>query len=251
MRRFPSAPLRALAPISWPTDKHQVLRSCLRLSTIWREYHLNARIIMPYTYAMLGFTALALASPIPKHPPHIFVISRDLPSTVETVHEVISGRGLIFATTDLGKSHPLPKAISISGTNTSAQGPASSDFPSQAFFSLSQDSQWGPGDISNIIFGFVTSILGTIAVGLTYCLYRRQSPSELSGSRTTYLPIIKLLIVLSTDESIELSDVLVSQPSGDDDTLPLEDLPPAYTSVDASTDSLGQQGAGSSVSPQP
>lgn len=205
---------------------------------------------MPYTYAMLGFTALALASPIPKHPPHIFVISRDLPSTVETVHEVISGRGLIFATTDLGKSHPLPKAISISGTNTSAQGPASSDFPSQAFFSLPQDSQWGPGDISNIIFGSVTSILGTIAVGLTYCLYRQQSPSQQSGLSTTYFLIKKLLIVLSTDEPIELGDVPV-QPSDHEDTLSHEDLPPAYTSVDASTDSLGRQGAGSSVSPQP
>lgn len=181
---------------------------------------------------MLGFAALALASPIPKHPPHIVVISRDLPSTVETVHEIISRRGLIVATTDIGRSQPLPKAISISGTNTTAQGPASSDFPSQASFSLPQDSQWGPGDISNVFFGSVATVLGTIAVGLTYCLYRRQSPSQ------------------QLDESIELSDIPVSQPSDDDDTLPLEDIPPAYTSVDASTDSLGQQDGGSSVSPQ-
>ena len=199
---------------------------------------------------MLGFAALALASPIPKHPPHIVVISRDLPSTVETVHEIISRRGLIVATTDIGRSQPLPKAISISGTNTTAQGPASSDFPSQASFSLPQDSQWGPGDISNVFFGSVATVLGTIAVGLTYCLYRRQSPSQQLGSQTTCLPIIKLLIALSTDESIELSDIPVSQPSDDDDTLPLEDIPPAYTSVDASTDSLGQQDGGSSVSPQ-
>lgn len=39
----------------------------------------------------------------------------------------------------------------------------------------------------------------------------------------------------------------VPEPSGDDDAPPLQDLPPANTSVDAPAGSLSQQGTGSPV----
>ena len=133
---------------------------------------------------MLGFTALALASPILKHAPHILTTSLELPSDGELVHGIVSGRGLI-ATPPIAAFQASPKTKSISGTNTTAQGPASSAFPSHVSFTLPQQSQWGPGAISSVLFGCVASILGAIGVGITYFLYRRQSRTQESGSWTT------------------------------------------------------------------
>lgn len=179
---------------------------------------------MPPVYAVLGFTALGLACPIPKHPPHTVAIPPYWPSTV--------GRGLIAAPTTFTASQASPRVISILNANTTTQSPAPSASPSQTSFkTLQQQSLWGPGDISNVIFGCVASGLGAIAVVLTYCLYRQQSSSQQS------------------DESIELGDIPVFEPPDDDIPLPLEDLPPAYTSVEASADSLGQQGTPSPVTP--
>lgn len=149
---------------------------------------------MTYIYVMIGFAALALASPIPKQPPHIVFFSSDRPSNVETVNKTVFGRDLIAAATVPGTIQTLPAAISIPHTNTTARGPASSASPGQILFSLPQQSQWSPGDISNIFFGCVATFFGAITIGLTYCLYRRKSPSQLSGSYTTYVSINKLLI---------------------------------------------------------
>ncbi|MCJ1262973.1 hypothetical protein MMC22_002843 [Lobaria immixta] len=187
---------------------------------------------MTYIYVMIGFAALALASPIPKQPPHVVFFSSDRPSNVETVNKTVLGRDLIAATTASGAIQSLPTAISIPHTNTTAQGPASSPSPDQIFFNLPRQSQWGPGDISNIFFGCVATFLGVITIGLTYCLHHRKSSSQLS------------------DESIELEDISVFEPSDGDNTLPLEDFPPTYTSIDASPDSLGEQGTGSPITPQ-
>lgn len=189
-------------------------------------------IIMPYIYyifAMFVVTTLALASSIPKHPPHNIFTPLHQSSTVGTVHEIVYTRGLIAATSPLAALQASPKAFSISTTNTTAQRPAPSASPSQAFFNLPQQSQWGPGDISDVFFGCVAPLLGGIAIVLTYYVYRRQSSSR------------------RPDESIELGDISVLDPRDDDNALPLEDLPPAYTSDSASPGSLSQQGAGSPV----
>lgn len=144
---------------------------------------------MPPVYAVLGFTALGLACPIPKHPPHTVAIPPYWPSTV--------GRGLIAAPTTFTASQASPRVISILNANTTTQSPAPSASPSQTSFkTLQQQSLWGPGDISNVIFGCVASGLGAIAVVLTYCLYRQQSSSQQSGSYiTSNLPIMMLLIL--------------------------------------------------------
>lgn len=184
------------------------------------DYHLKARIMMTYIYVMIGFAALALVSPIPKQP-HVVFFLLDCPSNVETVNKTVLGRDLIAVTTAPDAIQALPTAISILHTNTTAQGPASSASPDQISFSLPQQSQWGPGDISNIFFGCVATFLGAITIGLTYCLHHRKSSSQLS------------------DESIELEDISVFEPSNGDNTLPLEDFPPTYTSIDASAGSLG------------
>lgn len=178
---------------------------------------------------MFVVTTLALASSIPKHPPHNIFTPLHQSSTVGTVHEIVYTRGLIAATSPLAALQASPKAFSISTTNTTAQRPAPSASPSQAFFNLPQQSQWGPGDISDVFFGCVAPLLGGIAIVLTYYVYRRQSSSR------------------RPDESIELGDISVLDPRDDDNALPLEDLPPAYTSDSASPGSLSQQGAGSPV----
>lgn len=202
---------------------------------------------MPYIYyifAMFVFTTLALASSIPKHPPHNSFTPLHQSSTV-AVHEIVYTRDLLAATSTLTALQASPKAFSISTTNTTAQRPAPSASPSHAFFSLSQQSQWGPGDISNVVFGCVASLLGGITILLTYYVYRRQSPSRRPGSWTTYLPIKFLTACL--DESIELGDISVLDPRDGDNALPPEGLPPAYTSDGASPGSLGLQAAGSPV----
>lgn len=165
---------------------------------------------------------------------------------MKTVHEIVYTRDLLAATSTLTVLQASPKAFSISTTNTTAQRPAPSASPSHAFFSLSQQSQWGPGDISNVFFGCVASLLGGITILLTYYVYRRQSSSRRPGSWTTYLLIIEFLTACS-DESIELGDISVLNPRDDDNALPPEDLPPAYTSDGASPGSLGLQAAGSPV----
>lgn len=203
---------------------------------------------MPYIYyifAIFVFTTLVLASSIPRHPPHNIFTPLHQSSTVGPVHEIVYTRDIIPATSTPTALQASPKAFSISTTNTTAQRPAPSASPSQAFFSLPQQSQWGPGNISDVFFGCVASLLGGIAIVLTYYVYRRQS-SRRPGSWITSLPIIKLLISCS-DESIELGDISVLDPRDDDNALPLEDLPPAYTSDSASPGSLSRQGAGSPV----
>ncbi|MCJ1427698.1 hypothetical protein MMC29_005603 [Sticta canariensis] len=176
---------------------------------------------MHYLYAILGFAILALASPIQKQSPRIVVTSLDQASTGETVNGIVGGRGPFIAPRFVA-FQAMPKATS---TSTTAHGPASSASPSQAPFSLPvQQSQWGPGDISNVLFGCVASFLGAMAVGLPYYLYRRQLRSQqLNGS----------------PEPLNTS---VYEPSNNDDALPLQDLPPAYRSVDAPADSLGPHG---------
>lgn len=186
---------------------------------------------MPYIYyifAIFVFTTLVLASSIPRHPPHNIFTPLHQSSTVGPVHEIVYTRDIIPATSTPTALQASPKAFSISTTNTTAQRPAPSASPSQAFFSLPQQSQWGPGNISDVFFGCVASLLGGIAIVLTYYVYRRQSSRR-------------------PDESIELGDISVLDPRDDDNALPLEDLPPAYTSDSASPGSLSRQGAGSPV----
>lgn len=204
---------------------------------------------MHHIKAMLGFAALGLASLIPNHPPHIVVTELYRQSTVDIVHVKVSARGLVANATTPGTFHSPTNAISVSSTNTTAQGPASTASSSQAPFGLLQQSPWSPGDISNVFFGFVASVLGVMTVVLTYRRYRRQLRSQRSGSYTSYLPIMKLLTVWSGDQSVELG-VSVSVSSDDNGAIPLEDLPPAYTPVGASTASSGQQGAESAAAIQ-
>lgn len=222
-------------------------------------FHLKAQIMMSSVYAMLGFIAFALAFSIPELTSHAVVILLDWPSSVKTVHGVVSGRGINATATTLGTSQASPKAISISisSTNTAAQGPASSPPPSQVALNLQLQPRWSPRDISNISFGLVASLLGVITVVLTYRRVHRRSPSQRSGLCTkTYRSIIKLLIVWSIDESVELGDVPVRelldesiamgdirvfQPSDSDGTLSLEDLPPAYTAVEVAAGTTAQQ----------
>lgn len=205
---------------------------------------------MRSTYAMLSFTALALAFPIPKYSAHNIIIPLDRASIVEPVYEILSRRDHIAATTSAAFQAP-PKITSLSSFNTTAQVSVPTDSPNQPSLSLPQQPHWGPGDISNVLFGCVASGLGAIAVGLTYCLYRRQVRSQQSGlCATIYIPIIRLLIGWSTDESVELSDIAVFELPDENNTQSLEGLPPAYTSVDASAGSPGQQGTESPVTPQ-
>lgn len=154
------------------------------------------RITMCSAYAMLGFTALALAFPIPKYPPYNVIIPLDRVSVVESVSVVLSRRVHIATTTTPAAFQAPSKVTSFSSTNTTVQASVSTASPIQPSLSLPQQPQWGPGDISNVFFGCVASGLGVIAVGLTYCLYRRQGRSQQSGlCATIYIPIIKLLIV--------------------------------------------------------
>ncbi|MCJ1429135.1 hypothetical protein MMC29_007048 [Sticta canariensis] len=182
---------------------------------------------MPSLCAILGFTALALASPILKHALHIVITPLELPSNGEIVHGIVS-RGLI-ATPPIAAFQASPKAETILNTNTTAQGSASSAFPSHVSSTLPQQSRWGPGAISSVFFGCVASILGAIGVRITYSLYRRQSRTQ------------------ESDELVVLGDSQIFEPSNDDDAVPLEDLPPADLSVNASAGSLGQQGIRSPV----
>ncbi|MCJ1467037.1 hypothetical protein MMC07_005659, partial [Pseudocyphellaria aurata] len=171
---------------------------------------------MRTTYTVLGFLALTLASVISRQsrPTPVYLLER--PSTTESVHGLGSGRNLITET-------PPAASISTLSSNATTHSPASSALPSQTSFSLLQQAQWGPGDISNILFGCVASVLGTITVGLTYYLHRRQSGGQQS------------------DDSMELETMRSFEPSdGDGGDLPHEDPPPVYASVDSSAGSLGQ-----------
>ncbi|MCJ1468926.1 hypothetical protein MMC07_007556 [Pseudocyphellaria aurata] len=175
---------------------------------------------MRTTCTMLGFLALTLAFviSIQCRPTPVDLLDRH--SIVESVHRLGSGRDLITET-------PPAASISTSTINATTYSPASSAFPSQTSFSLPQQSQLGPGDISNILFGCVGSVLGAVTIGLTYHLHRRQSRGQQS------------------DDSMEL-DIMRSfeRSDGDGDEgggLPHEDPPPAYASVDSSAGSLGQQ----------
>ena len=135
---------------------------------------------MHYLYAILGLAILALASPIQKQSPWTVVTSLDQASTGETVNGIMGERGPFIAPRFVA-FQAMPKATSIPSASTTAHGHASSPSPSQAPFSLPQQSQWGPGDISNVLFGCVASFLGAMAVGLPYYLYRRQLRSQQSS----------------------------------------------------------------------
>ncbi|MCJ1468928.1 hypothetical protein MMC07_007558 [Pseudocyphellaria aurata] len=161
---------------------------------------------MQTIYTMLGFLALTLASVISRQSRPTPVDLLDRSSTIETVHGPGSGRGLVTET-------PPAASIFTSSINATTHSPASSAFSSQSSFNLPQQSQLGPGDISNILFGCVASALGAVTVGLTY-------------------DSIELEILCS----FELLDG-----DGGGGGLLHEDLAPAYTSVDASAGSLGQQ----------
>lgn len=139
---------------------------------------------MHYSYAFLGFVILALASPIQMQSRRIVDASLDRASTGQTVNGIVGGRGPSIAPQFIAVQAP-PKATSTPSASTTAHGPASSISPSQPTFSLPHQSRWGPGDISNVLFGCVTSFLGAMAVGLPYYLYRRQLRSQQSGSWTT------------------------------------------------------------------
>ncbi|MCJ1468929.1 hypothetical protein MMC07_007559 [Pseudocyphellaria aurata] len=173
---------------------------------------------MRTTCTMLGFLALTLASVISRRsrPTPVNLLHR--PSTIESVYGLKSGQDLVTET-------PPAASISTLSSNATAHSPASSALPSQTSFSLPQQSQWGPGDISNILFGCVASVLGAITVGLTYYLHRRQS----GGQRS--------------DDSMELDNMRSFEQSDGDGGggLSHEDPRPAYASVDASAGSLGQQ----------
>lgn len=236
--------------ISQLPQKLQQFDSCVICFHVRLEYYFEALIIMRNIYALLGFIALTLASPIAKQPRSTLVNPLDRPSTIESVHGVVSG-GLI--------AEPPPAAsisISTSSINATAHSPSSSTFPSQTSFSLPPQSQWGPGEISNVFFGGVATILGAVTVGLTYYLHRRRSWGQQSGSWCTmHLPIIKSLIVWSIDDSMELDTVRSFELSDGDGggALPHEALPPAYTSVDSSAVSpsqQSQQGIGSPAGPR-
>ena len=147
---------------------------------------------MHYFYAILGFAILVLASPIQMQSPRSVVTSLDRASTGETVNGIVGGRGPFIAPRFVA-FQATPKATSTPSASITVHGPASSVSPSQAPFSLPQQSQWGPGSISNVLFGCVASFLGAMAVGLPYYLYRRQLRSQQSSLWTTMdLPVIKV-----------------------------------------------------------
>ncbi|MCJ1468271.1 hypothetical protein MMC07_006899 [Pseudocyphellaria aurata] len=166
-------------------------------------------------YTMLGFLALTLASVFSTQP------------RIESVHGLGSGRGLMT-------KEPPEASTSTSSINSTTHSPASSadpaahslastDLPSQTSFTLPQQSQWGPRDISNLLFGAIASILGIVTVGMTYYLHRRQSEGQ------------------ESDDSMELDIRRSFEPSDHDDGgggVPHEDLPPAHTSVDSSANTL-------------
>lgn len=207
---------------------------------------------MLYILATLGFTVFTIASPIPKPLSHLVVIPLDRLASTDAVHRIESGRVLPVPASTLAAFRASTKAISISGPNSTAQSPTSSATPSQASFNLPQQPQWGPGDISNVLFGCVASVLGGITVGLPYYLYRQQlsRTSQHSGlCAIIYIPVFTSLTMISVDDSVELDDVPVFEPSDDDIALPLEDLPPAYTSENSSAGNIGHQGTGSPVTP--
>ena len=147
---------------------------------------------MHYFYAIFGFAIHVLASPIQMQSSRIVVTSLDRASTGETVNGIVGGRSPFIAPRFVA-FQAMPNATSTPSASTTAHGPASSASSSQAPFSLPQQSQWGPGDISNVFFGCVASFLGAMAVGLPYYLYRRQLRSQQSGLWTTMnLSVIKV-----------------------------------------------------------
>lgn len=226
-----------VTPLHQPTT----IFTALALASPVSQYPPQSAVTPPHQPCTFS-TVLAPASPISKYSPHIVVTALLQSSFVETVQGIVSGRGLIAAP-QVTAFPASSNAISILSTNTTAHSPAPSTSPTQPSFSLPQQSPWGPGAISNIFFGCVATFLGAIPIGLTYYLYRRQSRSQQTGQWTKfYLSIIKLLTVSSIDESVELDDMpVLESPALNDNALPLEDLPPAYTSVDASAGGLGPQ----------
>lgn len=169
---------------------------------------------------MLSLITLTLVSPIPKHCSQICIHSPHQPLIVEKGDEIVSGRDLIAAPLFAAFEHRQNLSVSISSPN---------------------DCSW--------------PCLWPCLICFPNIGFHWQSRRQQSGSYTTmYLLIIKLLALWSLDKSIKLGVMICRssfESSDNDDALPLKNLPPAYTYVEASTSSLGQQGTGSIWIDQP
>ena len=61
-------------------------------------------------------------------------------------------------------------------------------FPAATSSSVQQNSQWGPGGISTVVFGCIASILGMLAIWATIWLGHRQSSSNSMLQPQSLLP---------------------------------------------------------------
>lgn len=131
-----------------------------------------------------------------------------------------------------------------------APRPASNISP-KPISSLYRQSQWSPGDISNVLFGCITSILGVLAVVVTYYLSRRRLQGGQSGIEYhQVLHVILLLICERIDEPAELDDTSTFGTPSNGETQPLQDLMPSYTSINGASAGVNRDDTGSPVTPE-
>ena len=152
---------------------------------------------MPKSFCLLCIISSTIASPIPAY------------------HQAISSSdSLATKTQTIGLPRISPPGMSAPGFadldvfNVSSPTP----FP----FQIQQTPQWGPNDISTIVFGCIASILGVVALWVTFWLGRRRShepPSNGMSSSSMYDPTTDITPTEDFDPEL----------SGDD--LPLEALP--------------------------
>lgn len=146
-----------------------------RTSKRWKN-----QVKMAQSCFLLGFIVLTLVSTISSYP-----MSRDMttPSWASTIAPVVEAK--------LQRHHVIaavpPKSTQASPVSTSTSDNRTihchnlTTCPRQTSLSLQQQSQWSPGDISNIVFGCVSAILGALTLGVTYFLHVQRSQGHQLG----------------------------------------------------------------------
>lgn len=118
--------------------------------------------------------------------------------------------------------------------------------------SLHQQLQWSPSDISNVLFGCITSVLGVAAILVTYYLHRRRSHRYQPG--TMYpegFNLTALLMSCSIVEPAELDDTAISGTSFSGEIQPLQELLPSYAAINDPSGDVDREVTESPVSGSP
>lgn len=140
------------------------------------------------------------------------------------------------------RSSSLTDTITASSPNTSMSPPTMTSSVNSALYTLQPGSKWGPSDISNVLFGIITSVLGAFALGLTYWLSRRHHQRQQSGTAFKPLTRISLTMFRLVHTSTVTERNLDSNIPDDANGLQLLDLPPTYTVVDDAPTHLESNG---------